>query len=126
METGHDRNTVTNSSLRGLPSTGDGGDRALMVSPQGLRCRTRQLAADFAAGESRTPENTAAAATVRMEPTFNQRSLASSPKRSTPLTIFSGSQTMADIKYHPLPWSTLKYDERKGGHIVNLDKRMLE
>jgi sporulation protein YlmC with PRC-barrel domain len=29
-------------------------------------------------------------------------------------------------KYHPLPWSTLKYDERKGGYIVNLDKRMLE
>jgi sporulation protein YlmC with PRC-barrel domain len=143
----------------------------------------RQLAADFAAEESRTPENTAAAATVRMEPTFLQRSLASSPKRSTPLTIFSGSQTMADItkitsgtliaaekvegtdvynlqgeklgtvddimidkvsgkaiyalmsfggflgigeKYHPLPWSTLKYDERKGGYIVNLDKRMLE
>ena len=28
--------------------------------------------------------------------------------------------------YHPLPWSTLKYDERKGGYIVNLDKRMLE
>ena len=25
-----------------------------------------------------------------------------------------------------LPWSTLKYDERKGGYIVNLDKRMLE
>ena len=29
-------------------------------------------------------------------------------------------------KYHPLPWSTLKYDERKGGYIVSLDKRMLE
>jgi hypothetical protein len=29
-------------------------------------------------------------------------------------------------KYHPLPWSTLKYDEVKGGYIVNLDKRMLE
>ena len=29
-------------------------------------------------------------------------------------------------KYHPLPWSTLKYDESKGGYIVNLDKRMLE
>ena len=118
-----------------------------------------------------------------MEPTFIQRSLASSPKRSTPLTIFSGNQTRADVtkitsgtliaaekvegtdvynlqgeklgtvddimidkvsgkaiyalmsfggflgigeKYHPLPWSTLKYDERKGGYIVNLDKRMLE
>jgi hypothetical protein len=29
-------------------------------------------------------------------------------------------------KYHPLPWSSLKYDESKGGYIVNLDKRMLE
>ena len=28
--------------------------------------------------------------------------------------------------YHPLPWSTLKYDETKGGYIVNLDKRTLE
>ena len=29
-------------------------------------------------------------------------------------------------KYHPLPWSTLKYDESKGGYIVNLDKKILE
>jgi hypothetical protein len=29
-------------------------------------------------------------------------------------------------KYHPLPWSTLKYDESKGGYLVNLDKKMLE
>jgi sporulation protein YlmC with PRC-barrel domain len=29
-------------------------------------------------------------------------------------------------KYHPLPWSTLKYDESKGGYAVNLDKKMLE
>ncbi len=29
-------------------------------------------------------------------------------------------------KYHPLPWSTLKYDETKGGYVVNLDKKMLE
>jgi PRC-barrel domain len=29
-------------------------------------------------------------------------------------------------KYHPLPWSTLKYDESKGGYLVNLDKQMLE
>ncbi len=29
-------------------------------------------------------------------------------------------------KYHPLPWSTLKYDENKGGYIVNLDKKLLE
>jgi sporulation protein YlmC with PRC-barrel domain len=29
-------------------------------------------------------------------------------------------------KYHPLPWSTLKYDETKGGYVVNLDKKVLE
>jgi sporulation protein YlmC with PRC-barrel domain len=29
-------------------------------------------------------------------------------------------------KYHPLPWSTLTYDETKGGYVVDLDKKMLE
>ena len=29
-------------------------------------------------------------------------------------------------KYHPLPWSTLTYDESKGGYVVNLAKQMLE
>ena len=29
-------------------------------------------------------------------------------------------------KYHPLPWSTLTYDESKGGYVVNLDRKMLE
>jgi sporulation protein YlmC with PRC-barrel domain len=29
-------------------------------------------------------------------------------------------------KYHPLPWSTLKYDSRQNGYVVNLDKRALE
>ena len=29
-------------------------------------------------------------------------------------------------KYHPLPWSTLTYDESMGGYVVNLDKRVLE
>lgn len=29
-------------------------------------------------------------------------------------------------KYHPLPWSTLKYNEARGGYVVNLDRRMLE
>jgi len=28
--------------------------------------------------------------------------------------------------YHPLAWSTLRYDEGKGGYVVNLDKQMLE
>ena len=29
-------------------------------------------------------------------------------------------------KHHPLPWSTLKYDERQGGYVVALDKKILE
>ena len=29
-------------------------------------------------------------------------------------------------KYHPLPWSTLRYDEAKGGYVVDLDKSKLE
>ena len=29
-------------------------------------------------------------------------------------------------KHHPLPWSTLKYDERQGGYVVGLDKKILE
>ena len=28
--------------------------------------------------------------------------------------------------YYPLPWATLKYDARKGGYVVNLDKNKLE
>ncbi len=28
-------------------------------------------------------------------------------------------------KYHPLPWTTLKYDSDQGGYVVNLDKRTL-
>lgn len=28
-------------------------------------------------------------------------------------------------KYHPLPWSTLKYDTNKGGYVVNLSKENL-
>ena len=29
-------------------------------------------------------------------------------------------------KYHPLPWSLLKYDTSMGGYVVDLDKRQLE
>jgi len=29
-------------------------------------------------------------------------------------------------KQHPLPWSSLTYDEAKEGYVVNLDKKMLE
>ena len=38
---------------------------------------------------------------------------------------FGGFLGMGE-KYHPLPWSTLNYDERKGGYVVNLDKAKLE
>jgi len=29
-------------------------------------------------------------------------------------------------RYHPLPWAELKFDDGKGGYIVNLDKSRLE
>lgn len=29
-------------------------------------------------------------------------------------------------KYHPLPWSVLKYDTQQDGYVVNLDKKVLE
>jgi len=29
-------------------------------------------------------------------------------------------------KSHPLPWTTLKYDEQQGGYVVNLDKNRLQ
>jgi hypothetical protein len=29
-------------------------------------------------------------------------------------------------KYHPLPWSLLKYDTNQDGYVINLDKRSLE
>ena len=29
-------------------------------------------------------------------------------------------------RYHPIPWSLLKYDVSKGGYVVNLDKQQLE
>lgn len=38
---------------------------------------------------------------------------------------FGGFLGMGE-KQHPLPWSSLKYDERQGGYVVNLDKKMLE
>jgi sporulation protein YlmC with PRC-barrel domain len=38
---------------------------------------------------------------------------------------FGGFLGMGE-KQHPLPWSALNYDERKGGYIVNLDKKQLE
>jgi hypothetical protein len=38
---------------------------------------------------------------------------------------FGGFLGMGE-KFHPLPWATLKYDEQKGGFVVNLDKKVLE
>lgn len=38
---------------------------------------------------------------------------------------FGGFLGMGE-KYHPIPWSTLKYDPQKGGYVVNLNKEMLE
>jgi len=29
-------------------------------------------------------------------------------------------------RHHPLPWSTLRYDQEIGGYVVNLDPRVLE
>jgi hypothetical protein len=41
------------------------------------------------------------------------------------LMSFGGFLGMGE-KQHPLPWSALTYDERKGGFVVNLDKKQLE
>ena len=38
---------------------------------------------------------------------------------------FGGFLGMGE-KQHPLPWSSLTYDEDKGGYVVNLDKKRLE
>ena len=38
---------------------------------------------------------------------------------------FGGFLGMGE-SYHPLPWTTLKYDARQGGYVVNLDKAKLE
>jgi sporulation protein YlmC with PRC-barrel domain len=29
-------------------------------------------------------------------------------------------------KHNPLPWGTLKYDEKKGGYVINMDKKQLQ
>ena len=38
---------------------------------------------------------------------------------------FGGFLGMGE-RYHPLPWSLLKYDTEKGGYVVNLDRDHLE
>ena len=37
---------------------------------------------------------------------------------------FGGLLGMGE-KYHPLPWATLKYDARRAGYVVDLDKSQL-
>jgi|SRR5580704_4412387 sporulation protein YlmC with PRC-barrel domain len=38
---------------------------------------------------------------------------------------FGGFLGIGD-SYHPLPWHSLKYDERQGGYVVNIDRSRLE
>ncbi|MCX8995923.1 PRC-barrel domain-containing protein [Rhizobiaceae bacterium BDR2-2] len=38
---------------------------------------------------------------------------------------FGGFLGMGE-KYHPLPWSSLKYDSQKDGYVVDLDKKQLQ
>ena len=38
---------------------------------------------------------------------------------------FGGFLGIGD-RYHPLPWSVLKYDTRQGGYAVGLDRSVLE
>ncbi len=38
---------------------------------------------------------------------------------------FGGFLGMGE-KYHPIPWSALKYDEREGGYVVNVSKEVLK
>ena len=38
---------------------------------------------------------------------------------------FDGFLGIAE-KYHPLPWTALKYNERKADYVHDLDKKMLE
>lgn len=38
---------------------------------------------------------------------------------------FGGFLGMGE-KQHPLPWSTLKYDQQQGGYVVDLDRKLLE
>ena len=38
---------------------------------------------------------------------------------------FGGFLGMGE-KYHPLPWSTLQYDTKLSGYVVDLDKKALE
>jgi sporulation protein YlmC with PRC-barrel domain len=38
---------------------------------------------------------------------------------------FGGFLGMGE-KYHPIPWSSLRYDEREGGYVVNFTREVLE
>ena len=41
------------------------------------------------------------------------------------LLSFGGFLGIGD-RYHPLPWSVLKYDTRQGGYVIDLDRSVLE
>jgi sporulation protein YlmC with PRC-barrel domain len=38
---------------------------------------------------------------------------------------FGGFLGMGE-KFHPIPWSTLKYDPEQGGYVVDIDRRTLD
>ena len=38
---------------------------------------------------------------------------------------FGGFLGMGE-SYHPLPWRALRYDERQGGYVVDIDRNRLE
>ncbi|QQS15219.1 MAG: PRC-barrel domain-containing protein [Rhodospirillales bacterium] len=49
----------------------------------------------------------------------------SSGKAIYAIMSFGGFLGMGE-KQHPSPWSTLKYERRQGGYLVDLDKKTLE
>jgi sporulation protein YlmC with PRC-barrel domain len=48
-----------------------------------------------------------------------------SGKAEYAIMSFGGFLGIGD-SYHPLPWQSLIYDERKGGYVVNIDRSRLE
>src|SRR6202795_1382682 len=48
-----------------------------------------------------------------------------SGKAEYAIMSFGGFLGIGD-RYHPLPWSVLRYDTSKGGYVVNLDRARLE
>lgn len=48
-----------------------------------------------------------------------------SGKAEYAIMSFGGFLGIGD-KYHPLPWTMLRYDEAVGGYVVDIDKSLLE